>query len=153
MSNTYYQIYLHVIFAVKYRNAAIKPEWEKLLYSVMSKLINECECKSIIINGVEDHLHCLIALRPKISVSDLMRVVKSKSSKYINDHHFTPQKFQWQNGFATFSFSKRSLNRVYKYVENQKQHHKSQTFKEEYIEELKYQEISFEEKYLFQELV
>ena len=86
MANTYHQIYLQIVFAVKYRKAVINKEWKKKLFGVIGNLINEANCKTIIVNGVEDHVHCFAGLRLVVSVSELMKTVKAKSSKYINDH-------------------------------------------------------------------
>ena len=82
MANTYHQIYLQIVFAVKYRNAVLEKEWRNKLFGVIGNLINEGNCKTIIVNGVEDHVHCLIGLKPVVSVSELMKAVKAKSSKY-----------------------------------------------------------------------
>lgn len=105
MANTYHQMYVQTIFAVKYRRALIDQEWGNQLFGVIGNLINGTGCKTIIVNGVEDHVHCLIGLIPVVSVSDLMKTVKAKSSKYINDHSLTPMSFRWQEGYCAFSYS------------------------------------------------
>ena len=84
MSNSYSQLYIQAVFAVKYRNAIIEKEWKSQLMAVIGNLINETGCKTIIVNGVEDHLHCFFILKPSISISDLMQSVKAKSSKWVN---------------------------------------------------------------------
>jgi putative transposase len=89
MSNTFHQVYIQAVFAVKYREALITNECKSKILSVIGNLINETGCKTIIVNGVEDHVHCLLSLKPTISVSELMKIVKGKSSKFINDHHLT----------------------------------------------------------------
>src|ERR1044071_4953313 len=86
MANTYHQIYLQMIFAVRYRRSVIEKSWQNQLYGVIGNLINQTSCKTIIVNGVQDHVHCLVGLKPVVSVSQLMKEVKAKSSKYINDH-------------------------------------------------------------------
>jgi REP element-mobilizing transposase RayT len=96
MANTYHRIYLQTVFAVKYRNAVIDKTWKEKLFAVIGNLINETKCKTIIVNGVEDHVHCFIGLKPVVSVSELMKTVKAKSSKYINDHSLSSQHFEWQ---------------------------------------------------------
>lgn len=96
MANTYHQIYLQTIFAVKYRNAVIDKVWKSQLFGVIGNLITETNCKTIIVNGAEDHVHCFLGLKPVVSVSELMKTVKAKSSKYVNDHKLTPQRFEWQ---------------------------------------------------------
>ena len=92
MANTYHQIYLQIVFAVKYRNAVIDKKWASQLFGVIGNLINETNCKTIIVNGVEDHVHCFLGLKPVVSVSELMKTVKAKSSKYVNDNSLTPRK-------------------------------------------------------------
>src|SRR6478609_2309207 len=100
MANTYHQIYIQAVFAVKYRDAVIDKEWKPTLLGVIGNLINEMGCKTIIVNGVEDHDHCFLGLKPIVSISELMKVVKAKSSKYINDHHLTKSRFEWQGGYG-----------------------------------------------------
>ena len=95
MANTYHQIYLQTVFAVKYRMAIIDKKWKDKLFGVIGNLINETTCKTIIVNGVEDHVHCFLGLKPVVSVSELMKTVKAKSSKYINDHSLTTDHFEW----------------------------------------------------------
>jgi len=153
MANTYHQIYLQTVFAVKYRAAVIENEWEDQLFAVIGNLINECGCKTIIVNGVEDHVHCFLGLKPSVSVSDLMKTVKAKSSKYINDHSLTPERFEWQEGYGVFSYSHSHIDRVYRYVLNQKAHHKKQTFRDEYLELLTKFKIDFDEQYIFHPLL
>jgi len=153
MANTYHQIYLQTVFAVKYRKAIIDKAWSSQLYAVIGNLINETNCKTIIVNGVEDHVHCLIGLKPVVSVSELMKTVKAKSSKYINDHTLTPSRFEWQEGYGVFSYGQSQVDKVYKYIQKQEAHHKKQTFREEYLEFLKKFKIDYDEKYIFQELM
>lgn len=153
MANTYHQIYLQMVFAVKYRKAVIDKSWGSKVYGVIGNLINETKCKTIIINGVEDHVHCFVGLRPVVSVSDLMKTVKAKSSKYINDHSLTSQHFEWQEGYGVFSYGQSQVDRVYKYIQNQETHHKKQTFRNEYLEFLKKFKVEYDEQYIFQELI
>jgi putative transposase len=153
MANTYHQIYLQAIFATKYRNAVIDKEWKSTLYGVIGNLINETSCKTIIVNGVEDHVHCFLGLKPVVSISELMKTVKAKSSKYINDHKLTAERFEWQEGYGVFSYSQSSVDKVYKYIQNQEAHHKKQTFRDEYLAFLKKFKIAYDEQYIFQELI
>ncbi len=153
MANTYHQIYLQTIFAVKYREAVIEKDWQSQLFGVIGNLINDANCKIIIVNGVEDHVHCFLGLKPVVSVSDLMKTVKAKSSKYINDHSLTPKRFEWQEGYGVFSYSQSQVDKVYQYVLNQSLHHQKQTFREEYLGLLKKFEIDYDEQYIFQDLI
>jgi len=152
MANTYHQVYLQMVFAVKYRRAVLDKAWRAQLQGVIGNLINETGCKTIIVNGVEDHMHCFVNLRPVVSISDLMKVVKSKSSKYINDHKLTQQRFEWQEGYGVFSYRQRVVQQIYNYVLNQEEHHRIKTFREEYLDLLKEFEINYDEQYIFQEL-
>ena len=150
MANTYHQIYLQTVFAVKYRNSVINKEWSSLLFGVIGNLINETNCKTIIVNGIEDHVHCFFGLKPVISISELMKTVKAKSTKYINDNQLTKQRFEWQEGYGVFSYNQSSIDAVYK---NQEEHHKKQTFRDEYLALLKAFKVEYDEKYIFTDLV
>ena len=152
MANTYHQIYLLFVFAVKYRHAVIDKSWRSRLFGVIGNLINEANCKTIIVNGVADHVHCFVGLRPAVSVSELMKTVKAKSSKYINDHGLTRERFEWQSGYGVFSYSQSQVHQVYQYIKNQEAHHERKTFREEYLELLKDFNIDYDEQYIFNDL-
>jgi putative transposase len=153
MSNTYYQVYIQTVFAVKYRHAILEKSWATNLYAVIGNLINESNCKTIIINGHNDHIHCFFGLNPAISISKLMQNVKAKSSKYINDHSLTKIKFEWQTGYGAFSYSKSQIDNVYNYILSQEVHHKKVTFKKEYLQFLEKYQIDFDERYIFKDLI
>jgi REP element-mobilizing transposase RayT len=153
MANTYSQVYIQVVFAVKYRAAVLEKSWRQSVFSVMASLVVEKGCHPIIINGVEDHVHCFLSLKPSVSISDLMKTVKAKSSKYINDNQLTDQRFEWQRGFGVFSYSKSHVDRVYNYIARQEKHHQKQKFKKEYLEFLKEFDVPFDEQYIFEELI
>ncbi len=131
MANTYHQVYLQTDFAVKYRNAVLDKKWRQDLFAVIGNLINETHCKTIIVGGVEDHVHCFLGLKPSVSISELMKTVKSKSSKYINDNKLTLDRFGWQEGYGVFSYSQSHIDAVYKYILNQENHHNSKTLRDE----------------------
>ena len=153
MANTYHQIYLQTVFAVKYRKALIDSAWKHQLFAVIGNLINEVGCKTIIVNGVEDHVHCLVSMKPVIAVSELMKIVKAKSSKYINDHQLTTERFERQVGYGAFSYSESQVDRVYKYIQNQEAHHKKKLFREEYLNLLKKFNVEYDEQFIFQDLI
>ena len=113
-------------------------------------MINETGCKTIIVNGAEDHVHCFIGLKPVVSISELMKTIKAKSSKYINDHQLTKSRFEWQEGYGVFSYSHSQVDTVYKHIANQEEHHNKQTFKEEYLAFLNTFEVPFDERYIFE---
>ena len=152
MANTYHQIYLQAVFAVKYRNAVLHKSWRSKVQGVIGNLMNETGCKTIIVNGVEDHMHCFFGLRPAVSVSELMKTVKAKSSKYMNDQNLTTERFEWQEGYGVFSYSRKDVDVVYKYIQLQEEHHKIQTFREEFLELLKEFKVEYDEQYIFQEM-
>jgi putative transposase len=149
MANTYTQIYVHVVFAVQERASIIKKEWREELFKYITGIFKNQGVKLIAIGGVEDHIHILFALEPKIALSDLIRVVKANSSKFINEKGFVRGKFYWQEGFGAFSYSRSQLDEVARYVLNQEQHHANKSFKDEYIGLLDRYEIEYEGRYLF----
>jgi len=128
MANSYHQIYIHAVFVVKYRDAMIEKEWKAELMAVIGNLINETGCKILIVNGVEDHVHCLFGLKPSVSLSDVMQCAKAKSSKWINETDKYPYRFEWQEGYGAFSYSKSQIDTVYHYIRNQEAHHRTQSF-------------------------
>jgi len=149
MPGTFSQLYVQVVFAVGGRQNLIAKSWSQELYKYMAGIIAAKNQKSIIVNGMPDHIHIFIGLRPSMAVSDLVRDVKNNSTNFINERHFVKRKFFWQEGFGAFSYSHSQVKGVYDYILNQEEHHVKKTFKEEYIELLKKFEIQYDEKYLF----
>jgi putative transposase len=152
MPDTYTQLYIHFVFAVKYREAIIKSEWEERLHKYITGIIQNNGHKLLAINSVTDHIHIFIGLNPKQSISELMRLVKGDSSEFINKERLTGSKFQWQEGYGAFSNSRSQIDGVVKYILHQKDHHAKRTFREEYLEILKDYDVDFDEKYFFKEL-
>lgn len=150
MPNTYSQIYIQIIFAVKGRQNLIAKQHRERLHKYITGIIQRREQKALAIFSMPDHTHLLIGLKPSIAISDLVRDVKSGSSKFINDNNWIPSKFNWQEGFGAFSYSKSQLDNVIKYILNQKEHHKKKTFKDEYISFLRNFEVDYNEHYLFE---
>ena len=151
MANTYHQLYIQTVFAVKYRKAMIQKAWKPQFLAIIGNLINESGCKTIIVNGVEDHVHCFFGLKPSISISELMKSTKAKSSKWLNESGLLTSHFKWQTGFGCFSYSKSHVDSLFHYIKNQEEHHKKQTFRKEYIQLLKEHEIDFDEQYIFED--
>ena len=149
MANTYTQIYIMVVFSVSGKTNLISSKWKDELYKYITGIIKSHNQKLIAINGVSDHIHILLGLKPDMALSDLVRVIKSNSSKFINEKKFIRGKFNWQEGFGAFSYSHSQLSNVIKYIENQENHHKKKTFKEEYFELLEKYSVEYEKKYLF----
>ncbi len=152
MPDTYTQLYIHFVFAVKYREANIKPEWEERLHKYVTGIIQNNGHKLLAINSTTDHIHIFVGLNPKQSISDLMRLVKGDSSEFINKEKLTIRKFHWQEGYGAFSNSRTHIDGVVKYILNQKEHHAKRSFKDEYLEILKNHDVEFDERYIFQDL-
>jgi putative transposase len=153
MANTYTQIHIHFVFAVKFRHGIIQSKWKEDLYKYIAGVIQNNNHKLLAINGMPDHIHILIGLRPAQSISDLMKDVKQSSSKWINDNKLTSGHFEWQEGYGAFSYSKSQIIQVINYIQNQEIHHKKKTFKEEYLDFLEKFEIDYDEKFIFKELI
>jgi putative transposase len=149
MPGTYSQIYIQIVFAVKGRVSLIHSTWEERLYQYITGIVQNKEQKMLAINGMPDHIHFLIGMRPFCCLSDLIREVKKSSNDFIKDNKLTKYKFNWQEGYGAFSYSHSQLKDVISYIVNQKKHHRKKTFKEEYLEFLKKFNVAFEEKYLF----
>ncbi len=153
MSNTYTQIHIQFVFAVKYRKARLLPSFKVQLLKYITSIIQNNDHKLLAINSEPDHIHIFIGMRPSQSISDLMREVKANSSKWINENNFLPVKFEWQGGYGAFSYKKRDVKGVIDYIQKQEIHHMKTTFIEEYIEFLKEFEIDFDENYIFKEMI
>lgn len=150
MAGTFSQIYIQLVFAVKGRESLIKNSWEEDLFRYISGIVQKEEQKMLAINGMPDHIHLLIGMRPTCCLSDLVREVKKSSAIYIREKRLSPFRFQWQEGYGSFSYSHSHLNNVISYIQNQKEHHKKKTFREEYMGLLKKFEVQFKNEYLFE---
>jgi putative transposase len=149
MANTYTQIHLQFVFAVKFRTGMIAESWEDELFKYITGIVQNQKHKMLAINGMSDHVHLLVGKRPFQSESDLMQDIKSGSSKWINDKKFCKARFEWQDGYGCFSYSKKELPGVISYIQNQKEHHRQKTFTEEYLELLEEFGIEFDTRYTF----
>ncbi len=152
MANTYTQIHLQFVFAVKYRNASINNAWKPELYKYISGIILNKNHKLLAINGIPDHVHILVGMKPTQSVSELLKDIKGSSSKWINDKKFCPQRFEWQEGYGAFSYGMSQVDNVIDYIKNQEAHHEKKTFIEEYTMLLKIFKIDFDEAFIFKEM-
>ena len=150
MGDTYTQLYIQLVFAVKGRNNFIQHAWEEELYKYITAVVQNDRHKMLAINGMPDHIHIFLGLNPAFSISDLVKDIKRASNNWINKKEFTKGKFEWQSGYGAFSYGKSQLDQVCKYVLNQKTHHAKLSFKDEYIKLLKLFEIDFKDEYLFE---
>jgi len=149
MSNTYSQIYIQIVFAVRNRTALIQSNWEEKIYKYITGIITNKNQKLIAINGLPDHIHIFIGMKPDCCLSDLVREIKKSSTNYINNEKLSAFKFNWQKGFGAFSYSHTQIDAVYQYIINQKKHHKTQSFKEEYLDFLEKFKVDYKSEYLF----
>jgi len=150
MPNTFSQIYIHVVFAVRGRENLINTKLKDELCKYICGIVNGNHEKVYAINGMPDHIHVLLSVQPNTLLSDLMRDIKASSSKWINSNKYVKGKFQWQEGFGAFSCSQSQLDKVIAYIDNQEIHHKKTSFKEEYLKLLKSYKIEYDEKYVFE---
>ncbi len=149
MAGTFSQIYIQVVFAVKRRETLLQQPWRDEVFMYMAGIIKAKNQKPIIINGVSNHVHLFIGIKPAIALSDLIRDVKNNSSRFINEQKFVRSKFSWQEGFGSFSYAHSQIDQVYHYILNQEKHHQKKTFQQEYLEFLQKFEIAYDEKFLF----
>ncbi len=150
MPGTFTQLYLQIVFAVSGRQSLVQAAWEDQLYRYITGVVQNKEQKMLAINGMPDHLHFLIGMKPSCCLSDLIREVKKSSNEFINQNKFTPGKFNWQEGYGAFSYSHSALGTVISYINSQKKHHQKKTFREEYLEFLTKLDIPYQQQYLFE---
>ncbi|MCC6760038.1 MAG: IS200/IS605 family transposase [Chitinophagaceae bacterium] len=153
MANTYTQLYIHLVFAVKGRQHLIHSTWEEDLYKYITAVIQNDGHKLIAINGMPDHIHIVYGLKPSIAIADTVKDIKRATSNWIDKQNYCVGKFAWQEGYGAFSYSRSQLNDLVNYVLQQKQHHKKKTFKEEYVEMLERFGVDYDAQYLFDFLI
>lgn len=152
MANTYTQLYVHVVFAVKGRGNLISNSWKEELYKYITGIITNKNQKLMIVNGMPDHIHLLMGFKPDCSLSDLVRDIKANSSKFINEKKWVLGKFEWQAGFGAFTIGQSQIDRVVNYILTQEDHHKKKTFREEYVEFLNAYKIDYKSEYVFEDI-
>ena len=148
MSKTYSQIYLHIVFSVRNRQYLIDRRWKDELYKYLTAIVQNQNHKLIIINGMPDHIHMLIGLKPNSNISHLVRELKANSSKWINSKKLTPSKFIWQEGYGAFSIGHSQLPKTINYIKNQERHHMKKNFMAEYKQFLDAYMVDYEARYL-----
>ncbi len=148
MPNTYTQLYTHIVCVVKNRAPLISRNWDEDLYKYITGILKNKDQKLISINGMPDHIHMLIGIKPNCNISDLVREIKKSSTQFINDNNFLKSKFQWQEGYAAFSIRHKDISNVVRYIESQKAHHKKKNFQEEYVQFLNHYGVEYNLKYL-----
>ena len=149
MADTFTDISIQLVFAVKNRNSLIGKSWKEPLYQYITGTVQNYGHKMLRINGMSDHIHIFIGYNVNQLIPDLIKEIKTSSNKFIRDNKLTQHKFEWQSGYGAFSYSNSDRNDVINYIINQQQHHHKKTFREEYMDLLKEFEIEFKAPYLF----
>jgi REP element-mobilizing transposase RayT len=150
MAGSYSQIYLQYVFAVKGRRNLLQKPWREEVFKYISGIIKGKNQKPIIVNGVSDHVHVFVGLKPSMNIPDLIRDIKNNSSNFINENKWVNGKFSWQEGYGVFSYSHSQIDRVYRYIANQEAQHEKKTIKDEYIDFILKSGIYYDERYLFE---
>ncbi|MBO4488890.1 MAG: IS200/IS605 family transposase [Bacteroidales bacterium] len=151
-TNTYTQIHIQAVFAVRYREALIEPSWRERLYQYLTAIVQEQGHQILAVGGTVNHIHILFGMRPTQSLSSLMLRVKRETSEWINQKGFCQGEFAWQSGYGAFSYSKSQVPKVVSYIQNQERHHAKRTFREEYLDILKKAAVKFDERYIFEDV-
>jgi putative transposase len=149
MANTFSQIYLQFVFAVKGRQSLIAKENKEELHKYITGLVQNRKAKMLAVHCMPDHTHIFVGFKPTILIADFVKEIKVESNEFITSKKWVKGKFNWQEGYGVFSYSHSHIDRVVKYILNQEAHHHKKTFRQEYYELLEKFEIPFEEKYLF----
>jgi len=150
MPNTYTNLLFHIVYSTKYRKPLIQAEWRDDLYAYMGGIIRAEKGILLCAGGTSDHVHLLAKLPPTIAVSDMLRLVKANSSKWLGERDDVDY-FEWQAGYAAFSVSESQVDRVREYVQHQEEHHRRILFNDEYLGLLRKHNIPFDERYVFEE--
>ena len=146
---TFSKLTYHIVFSTKYRRKTINDDIPERLYEYMGGIVRNLDGSLIEIGGIDDHVHLLVNFPPSKSVSNCIRDIKANSSKWMNDLPGAKLKFEWQKGYGAFTVSHSQIGMVRSYIQNQREHHRTKSFKEEFIELLERHEIKFEHEYLF----
>jgi len=150
MANTFSQIYIQTVFAVSGRLSLITSDFKEELYKYITGIVRKKDQKLITINGMADHLHILIGLRPAMALAELVRDIKSDSSDWVNRKKVARGKFGWQEGYGAFSYGHSQLDIIIRYIKNQEKHHRRRSFRNEYLTLLRKFEIEFKDEYVFE---
>ena len=150
MADCFSQIYVQLVFAVKNRDALIMPEWEDELHKYISGIITNKGQKLLAINGTSNHIHIFVNLKPNCCISDLVREIKKASNAFVKYKKLSKFRFEWQSGYGAFSYSISQIDNVIKYINNQQEHHRKHTFKEEFHNFIEKFQIEYKEEYSFE---
>ncbi len=149
MAGTFTSLNYHIVFSTKDRFPFINPNLQSRLYEYIGGIIRSENTVLLEIGGIADHVHLLLRSRPTPSLSDQLRIIKSKSSRWVHDHFPALEKFAWQDGYGAFTVSMSNLGRVSAYIRNQEEHHRTRTFKDEFLRFLEAHKIDYDERFIW----
>jgi putative transposase len=149
MANTYASLFYHIVFSTKNRVEFIRPEIEERVWAYIGGVTRKHKMTAIQIGGVGDHVHALVMAPPTLAPYEIAKYLKGDSSKWIHEEFPDLRFFGWQDGYGAFSVSKSNVPSVVNYIQDQREHHKTQTFQEEYLEFLKKHGVEYDERYLW----
>ena len=149
MANTFTQIYIQIVFAVKNRDALIQKEWKERLHAYITGIVQSDGHKMLSINSMPDHIQLFIGYKPTQLIPDLVEEIKTSSNRFVKENKLSKFQFAWHKGYGAFSYSRSQIPDVARYIENQELHHSKKTFREEYLDMLRMFEVEYDEKYLF----
>jgi putative transposase len=150
MANTYTSLHYHIVFSTKNRHPLIAPKIEERIWKYLGGIARENDMTADMVGGVEDHVHVVVGIPPKLALSKAVQLLKGGSSKWIHDTFPALAKFAWQDGYSAFTVSKSNLTTVIQYVARQREHHRKRTFQDEYRALLERHGIEFDERYLWE---
>ena len=150
MAHTFIHLSVHIVFGTKGRTRSITPAIKADLHAYLGGIIREEGCKAVSINGMEDHVHLLVTLSATKAISDLMRVVKTNSSRWVHEKWPECSGFGWQQGYGAFSVSRSAMKDVEEYIARQEEHHRKLSFQEEFVALLKKHDIAYDERYIWE---
>ena len=149
MAHSFHYVLIHVVFSTKGRVPTLIEDICFRLFAYMGGIVRDVGGKALIINGVADHVHCLVSMPSTVSSAEMIRMIKGKSSKWVHEHFPEKRSFAWQRGYGTFSVSHSKLREVTRYITNQEKHHRKVSFQEEFLSLLKKHDIEFDERYIW----
>lgn len=141
MAHSKTKIWLHVVFSTKNRLPLLTPALRQRTYELLKTELIQLGCYVDCINGVEDHIHLLFAMTPRLPVQEVIKQIKGSTSHTINQKQWSPERFAWQTGYGAFSVSQGHIARVRNYIARQEEHHQAQTFTDEYARFMRHYEL------------
>ncbi|HRZ43465.1 MAG TPA: IS200/IS605 family transposase [Bacteroidales bacterium] len=150
MANTYTQAYFHLVFSVQNRDALIQKHWKDRLEKYITKVVEGNKHKLLAIGAMPDHIHIFIGYHVNDRIPDLVKEIKTSSNKWVNDNHLSKFRFEWQKGYGAFTHSRSNIDQVVRYILSQERHHAKRSFRDEYLDILRRNEIDFQEMYVFE---